>query len=127
MKGVVLAINSRVRIVDITHEISSGDIRAGAFALAASCNFFSKGTIHVAVVDPGVGSERKGLVVKTRNYVFVGPDNGVLSLAIGRDEIAFIHSLENEAYFLKPISKTFHGRDVFSPVAAHLSRGVRIQ
>lgn len=127
MKGVVLGINSRARVVDITHEIPSGDIRAGAFALAASCSFFPKGTIHVAVVDPGVGSTRKGIAVKTRNYVFVGPDNGVLSLAIGKHEIEAIHSLENETYFLKPVSTTFHGRDIFSPVAAHLSRGVQLQ
>lgn len=127
MKGVILGIAPHATIVDITHEIPPGDIRAGAFALAASHRFFPKGTVHVAVVDPGVGSERRALAVQTANYFFVGPDNGVLSLALAREKIKSIHQLTNDEFFLKPVSRTFHGRDVFAPVAAHLSLGVPIQ
>ena len=83
MKGVVLGLAPRAAIVDITHEIPAGDIRAGAFALAAGCRFFPKGTIHVAVVDPGVGGARKAIAVQTANYFFVGPDNGVLFMGTG--------------------------------------------
>lgn len=127
MKGVILGIAPHATIVDITHEIPPGDIRAGAFALAASHRFFPKGTVHVAVVDPGVGSERRALAVQTANCFFVGPDNGVLSLALAREKIKSIRHLSNDAFFLKPVSRTFHGRDIFAPVAAHLSRGVAIK
>ena len=126
MKGVILGINPKAHWVDITHEIPAGDIRAGAFALMASYRFFPKGTIHVAVVDPGVGSERHAIAVDTANYVFVGPDNGVLSFALKNEEIKDVRRLQNERYFLKPLSHTFHGRDVFAPVAAHLSRSVAL-
>jgi S-adenosylmethionine hydrolase len=127
MKGVILGIQPRVSVVDVTHEITAGDIRGGAFALAAACRSFPKGTVHVAVVDPGVGSRRKGLAVQTDIGVFVGPDNGVLSRALAKAKVKAIHALENEAYFLRPVSRTFHGRDIFAPVAAHLSRGVPIR
>lgn len=126
MKGVILAIAPRVAIVDLTHEIPPGDIRAGAFTLMASCRFFPKGTIHVAVIDPGVGSARAAIAVQTANYFFVAPNNGVLSWVLAKEKIQAIHALENHAYFLKPVSRTFHGRDIFSPAAAHLSRGVPI-
>lgn len=124
MKGVVLGINPRAVIVDLTHEIPPGDIRAGAFALMAAYRYFPKSTVQVAVVDPGVGSRRRAIAVQTTNYVFVGPDNGVLSWALAREKIKAIRQLENPKYFLKTISRTFHGRDIFAPVAAHLSRGV---
>src|SRR5438094_5367892 len=127
MKGVILGLNPRARIVDLTHDVPGGDIRAGAFALAAGCRFFPKGSIHVAVVDPGVGSARKAVAMQTADYVFIGPDNGVLSLALASEKIKTIHSLENEAFFLQPPSRTFHGRDIFAPVGAHLSRGVPIR
>lgn len=127
MKGVILGINPEALPVDITHEISPGDIRAAAFALKASYRFFPKGTVHVAVVDPGVGSDRKAVAVETVNYMFVGPDNGVLSFALAKEQIKDVRRLENERYFLKPVSHTFHGRDVFAPVAAHLSRGVAVR
>lgn len=123
MRGVVLGINPRAAIVDLTHEIPPGDIRAGAFALTAGCRYFPKGTVHVAVIDPGVGSQRRAIAVQTTNYLFVGPDNGVLSWALAREKIKAIRQLENPKYFLKTISRTFHGRDIFAPVAAHLSRG----
>ena len=126
MKGIIVGVNPRGSIIDITHDISPGDIRAGAFALAASCRFFPKGTIHVAVVDPGVGSHRKAIAVQTANYFFVGPDNGVLSWALRQEKIKTIRALESKEYFLHPISSTFHGRDIFAPVAAHLARGVSI-
>jgi hypothetical protein len=127
MKGVIASVAPKTTVVDLTHELPPGDIRGGAFALAASHRFFPKGTIHVAVVDPGVGSHRKAIAVQTVNAVFVGPDNGVLSWALGKEKIKAIRALENPACFLHPVSRTFHGRDVFAPVAAHLSRGVPIQ
>ncbi len=127
IKGVILGINPRTTVVDITHEIAPGDIRAGAFVLKSSCHFFSKGTIHVAVVDPGVGSGRRAIVVQARDYCFVGPDNGVLSWALAKQEIKAVHELENADYFLPDVSATFHGRDVFAPVAAHLSSGVPVR
>lgn len=124
MKGVVLGINPRATVVDITHEVPPGDIRAGAFALMASCRYFPTGTVHVAVVDPGVGGQRRAIAVQTPNACFVGPDNGVLSWALRRERVKQIRLLENEQIFLRPISRTFHGRDVFAPVAAQLSRGL---
>ena len=124
MKGVILGLNPVAKIIDLTHDIPPGDIRAGAFALAASCRFFPKHTIHLAVVDPGVGSGRGAIVIRTRNHTFVGPDNGLLSWAAAKENIQAIRSLENERYFIRPISRTFHGRDIFAPVAAHLSCGL---
>ena len=99
MKGVIAGLAPRARVVDLTHDVPPGDIRGGAFALAASHRFFPKGTIHVAVVDPGVGSRRKAIAVQTARGVFVGPDNGVLSWALAKEKIRAIHALENEAYF----------------------------
>src|SRR5881397_4384995 len=87
MKGVILGLEPRAQIVDITHEVPAGDIRAGAFALAASYKFFPKRTVHVAVIDPGVGGQRRAIAVQTANYLFVGPDNGVLSPALAREKI----------------------------------------
>jgi len=127
MKGVVLGIHPRAAVVDLTHEIPPGDIRAGAFALMAGYRFFPKGTVHVAVVDPGVGGPRRAIAVQTADYVFVGPDNGVLSWALARERIKTVRRIEAGKYFLKPVSRTFHGRDIFAPVAAHLSRGLSIQ
>jgi len=124
MKGVLLGLQPRAHLVDITHEIPAGDIRAGAFALAASHGFFPRGTVHVAVVDPGVGSRRRAIAVQTMNYVFVGPDNGVLSLALAREKIKAVHQITNEQLFLHPVSSTFHGRDIFAPAAANLSKGL---
>jgi S-adenosylmethionine hydrolase len=123
MKGVMLGIAPHAQIVDLTHEIPSQDVRAGAFLLAAAAPAFPKGTIHVAVIDPGVGSRRKAVAVKTRNHVFIGPDNGLLSLALQREKGLGIRTLQNERLFRNPVSHTFHGRDVFAPVAAHLASG----
>ncbi|MGA3267483.1 MAG: SAM-dependent chlorinase/fluorinase [Verrucomicrobiota bacterium] len=127
MKGVILGVAPHATIVDLTHEIPPGDIRAGAFALAAACRFFPKGTVHVAVVDPGVGSARRAITVRCPDYFFVGPDNGILSLALAQEKIKWVRRLENSDYFLQPVSHTFHGRDVFAPVAAHLCRGVAMR
>ena len=126
MKGVIARIAPTTRIIDLTHEVTPGEIRAGAFALRASYRFFPKGTVHVVVVDPGVGSARKAIAVQTADCFFVGPDNGVLSWALAREKVKAVHLITNADYFLKPLSRTFHGRDVFAPVAAHLSRGVPI-
>src|SRR5436309_11712909 len=127
MKGVILGLQPRAQIVDITHEIPAGDIRAGAFALAASYKFFPKQTLHVAVIDPGVGSRRRAIAVQTVNYFFVGLDSGVLSLALAREKIKAVHQITNEQLFFRPVSNTFHGRDVFAPVAANLSKGLPLE
>ena len=126
MKGVIACINPAANAVDITHAIGSGDIRAGSFALAATYRYFPKGTIHVAIVDPGVGSKRRAIVIQTENYFFLGPDNGVLSFALRGEKVKAVRTLENKAYILKSVSQTFHGRDVFAPVAAHLARGISV-
>lgn len=124
MKAVLLDLNPRIQIVDLTHEIRPGDVRAGAFALMVSCRYFTKGTIHVVVVDPGVGSSRRAIAVQTKNYIFVGPDNGVLSWALRGEQVRKIVALQNQKYFRKAVSRTFHGRDIFAAVAGHVSRGV---
>ncbi len=127
MKAVMLKINPRATVIDITNEIPPGDISAGAFALAASYKFAPKGTVHVVVVDPGVGSARGAIAVETGDYFFVGPDNGVLSWALRREKIRTMRLIKNERFRLKPLSRTFHGRDIFAPVAAHLSKGLQIR
>jgi S-adenosylmethionine hydrolase len=124
LKGVLLGIAENANVVDITHEIPPADIRAAAFALRAAYEFFPSGTVHVAVVDPGVGGRRAAIAIRTAKYMFVAPDNGVLSLVLEQDPALEIRRLENSSYFLPLVSRTFHGRDVFAPVAAHLSRGV---
>lgn len=121
MKGVMLSRCPGVPIVDITHAVAAGDIRGGALALLASARFFPRGTVHVVVVDPGVGSERPALGVATEEGFLVGPDNGVLALALTQQRVRAARRLENPALFLAPVSRTFHGRDVFAPVAAHLA------
>ncbi len=123
MKGVILDRAPRARIVDLTHGIAPGDIRAGAFALLTACRYFPKRTVPVVVVDPGVGSARRAIAVQTRDYRFVGPDNGVLSWALAREKVQSLRLIANERLWRKPVSRTFHGRDVFAPVAAHLARG----
>ena len=123
MKGVILGRNREARIVDITHGIPSGSIAAGAFALAASCHYYPDGAIHVAVVDPGVGSQRKAILIQTKRHFFLGPDNGLLSLAAPKEDTIEIRRLENTRYFVQPVSRTFHGRDVFAAIAGHLSSG----
>jgi len=124
MKGVILGINPDATIVDITHGIQSHDVLGAALALKASYSFFPRGAIHVVVVDPGVGSSRRPILVTTENYAFVAPDNGVLSPIHRLEKDPQVYHLTAVEYFLEPISNTFHGRDIFSPVAAWLSRGI---
>ena len=126
MKGVMLNLNPEARFVDITHMIEPGDITEGALALEAACPHFPARTVHLAVVDPGVGGGRRPIAVETENFLFVGPDNGLLSLAAASDGVRRVVELTNREFFPGPVSATFHGRDVFSPVAAHLSLGVEI-
>ena len=124
MKGVILSANPAAVIVDITHEVPPQDIRAAAFNLLATYKDFPSGTIHVAVVDPGVGSNRRPILVECAEQVFVGPDNGLFSWVCQREGHFLARHLTNEKFFQHPKSGTFHGRDVFAPVAAALSRGV---
>jgi S-adenosylmethionine hydrolase len=126
MKGVILGINPEVHIVDLSHEIPPQDILAGALVLRSAVPFFPPGTIYVAVVDPGVGSKRRAILIETQRGFFIGPDNGLLSIAAPLETTRRMVHLGNPAYFLAPLSRTFHGRDVFAPVAAHLSRGVAV-
>jgi S-adenosylmethionine hydrolase len=123
MKGAILSINPEARIVDITHQIPSQDIEAGAFNLLNCYKAFPPGAIHVAVVDPGVGSARKPIVVECADQFFVGPDNGLFSWICQREVKHRAHELTKRDFFHQAVSSTFHGRDVFAPVAAHLSKG----
>jgi S-adenosylmethionine hydrolase len=125
MKGTILAINAKAQIVDITHENPPQNIRAAGFNLRACYRDFPQKTIFVAVVDPGVGSERKAILVETENYYFVAPDNGLLSFVFNQENDFRVFELTNVKVLKNPISQTFHGRDVFAPIAAHLSNGVK--
>jgi S-adenosylmethionine hydrolase len=125
MKGTILNINPRCTLVDITHHVSPHDITEGAFILANAYSSFPKGTIHLSVVDPGVGSPRTPILLVTTNYFFVGPDNGLFTFALKREKVKKAIVLNNPKYFLSRISTTFHGRDLFAPVAAYLSLGVK--
>jgi S-adenosyl-L-methionine hydrolase (adenosine-forming) len=127
MKGAILSINPDVCIVDITHEIPPQDIRAAAFNLLAAYRDFPSGTIHIGVVDPGVGSARRGVIVECASQLFVGPDNGLFSWICEREGSFRAVHLTNEKFFHQPVSRTFHGRDVFAPVAAALSNGVALE
>lgn len=123
MKGVIAGIAPGARIVDICHEIPAYNVAEGAFTIAQSYRWFPTGTIHVAVVDPGVGSARRPIVAEAGGHVFVAPDNGLLSQVFERATPS-VFSVDIERYALKPASRTFHGRDIFAPVAAHLANGV---
>ena len=122
LKGVILKINPDATIVDITHEVTPFDLLDGALTIATAYPFFPPRTIHVVVVDPGVGTERRPLLVSGQNQYFIAPDNGVLSGVYEREPNFVVRHLTSEHYFLQPVSKTFHGRDIFVPVAAWLSK-----
>ena len=124
MKGAILSINPNACIVDITHEIPPQDIHAAAFNLLAAYESFPPGTIQLAVVDPGVGSARRAILVECGQQFFVGPDNGCFSWVCQREGNFRAFQLTNESFFRHPVSATFHGRDIFAPVAAALSNGV---
>lgn len=123
MKGVILSICPRARMVDISHGVNAYEIAEGAFTLAQAYPYFPRGTIHVVVVDPGVGTTRRPILVQAAGQYFVAPDNGVLSMIYAREKHK-ARAITNERYFMKPVSQTFHGRDVFAPVGAHLGNGV---
>ena len=123
MKAVILNINPEATIVDITHEIEKFNIRMGAFVLASAVPYFPKGAVHVAVVDPGVGTRRRALLVQTPQGFLMGPDNGILALAARRQGVKSVHEITNSKFMLPSISRTFHGRDLFAPAAAHLANG----
>ncbi len=124
MHGVVLNIEPATRIVDICHAVASYDVLDGAWTIAQAYRFFPPRTAHVIVVDPGVGSERRPLLAETENYVFVAPDNGVLSMIEAREPKFAVRHITAERYFLNPVSQTFHGRDIFAAVAGWLSKGI---
>ena len=132
MKGVILSIAPHARLVDLTHEIATGNILTAALTIEAAIHYFPRETIHLAVVDPGVGTTRKPIAIQHNNQYFVGPDNGLFSLILNNNndnqnsseqssQTARIIHLTNKKYFRKPLSPTFHGRDIFAPVAGHLA------
>lgn len=124
MKGVILGTAPDAKLVDISHEIPPQDVRSAAFVLLTCYECFPQGTVHLAVVDPGVGTERKSIAVRSRSGFFIGPDNGIFSFVLSRETGWEARSLENEGLWRKPSSATFHGRDIFAPVAARLARGI---
>ncbi|HET7288835.1 MAG TPA: SAM-dependent chlorinase/fluorinase [Thermodesulfobacteriota bacterium] len=126
MKGVILGINPDAVIVDITHEIRKYHIYEAAFKLRGCYNYFPKGTIHVAVVDPGVGGPRRPLAAEAGGYYFVGPDNGIFSPVLESVDKSAVVEITRTEFMLENVSRTFHGRDIFAPAAAHLSNGVSI-
>lgn len=121
MKGVIASIAPTAQLVDLSHEVPAFSVVEGAFLLEQSWRYFPAGTIHVAVVDPGVGSPRRALLVEEGGHFFVGPDNGILSTVLGKK----VRALNQPKYWLAELSTTFHGRDIFAPVAAHLANGVK--
>jgi len=123
MKAVISTICPAARIIDISHSIEKFNVRMGAFVLASAARYLPKGTIHVAVVDPGVGTKRRALLVETKRAIYIGPDNGLLMLAAQREEIRHVYVITNPKLMLSRVTFTFHGRDVFAPAAAHLANG----
>jgi S-adenosylmethionine hydrolase len=124
MKGVILQQVPDAQIIDISHAVQAFDVFDGALTIAQAYSYFPSGTIHVVVVDPGVGTARRPIVVSTEKYRFVAPDNGVLSLVYDREERLRAYHVTAEHYFLRPVSNTFHGRDIFAPIASFLAKGV---
>jgi S-adenosylmethionine hydrolase len=125
IKAVIVGISPNANIIDISHDIDKFDIRMAAYTLACAAPYFPKGTVHVAVVDPGVGTRRRPLLVQTQNAFYIGPDNGVLALATSNKGIEHIFEITNPKLMLTRTSNTFHGRDIFAPAAAHLANGTQ--
>jgi len=123
MKGVILGICPRAQIVDISHQVTPYAIGEGAFLIAQAYGAFPRGTVHVVVVDPGVGSDRRPILMEAAGQYFVAPDNGVLAMIFAREKHK-VRVISNARYFRHPVSQTFHGRDIFAPVAAHVAAGV---
>lgn len=126
MKGVISSINPHARLVDITNGVQSFDVLDGAIAISQSYHYFPPYTVHIVVVDPGVGGPRRPILAIAGQHFFVAPDNGILSLVYEREERVSVRHITSEHYFRQPVSNTFHGRDVFAPVAAYVSKGVEI-
>ncbi len=127
MKGVILNIAPEAQIIDICHSVQAFDILDGALTITQAYSYFPSGTTHVVVVDPGVGSARRPLLMSTGKHYFVAPDNGVLSLIMDREEGVRVRHITGQHYFLQPVSSTFHARDVFAPVAGYLAKGIDSQ
>src|SRR5579871_4098431 len=123
MKGVILGIAPAARIVDLSHQVSAYETGEAAFTIAQAYPHFPKKTVHVIVVDPGVGTARRPILAEAAGQFFVAPDNGVLGMIYTREKHK-VRFITNDRYFRKPVSRTFHGRDIFAPVAAHLAKGV---
>lgn len=126
MKGVIAGINPVAHVIDLTHEVSPQNLQHAAFELWASYRFFPENTIFVAVVDPGVGTHRKIIAARLDNRVYLVPDNGLLDYVVAESESCEFYFVENRKYFLQDVSSTFHGRDIFAPVAAYISKGLRL-
>lgn len=124
MKGVILRIQPEAQIVDICHQVLPFDILDGALAIGSAYGYFPPRTVHIVVVDPGVGSQRRPILASGEQHLFVAPDNGVLSLVYEREPAVIVRHITADHYFLRPTSSTFHGRDIFAPVAAWLTKGV---
>lgn len=124
MKAVILGLSPESKIIDISHEIERFNVAMGSYTLASASPYFPKGTIHVVVIDPGVGTLREAILIRTRSGYYVGPDNGVLFQAAENQGIKNIYRIENPKFMLSRISKTFHGRDIFAPAAAYLAKGI---
>lgn len=124
MKGVILAICSQAAVVDISHEIVPQAVQQAAYLLSTAVPYFPHGTVHLVVVDPGVGTDRRPVIVRTDRAMYVAPDNGVLTLALAQDPARIAVDITKSQYHLSPVSATFHGRDIFAPAAAHLADGV---
>ncbi len=127
MKGVIYEISGAITIVDVSHDIAKQDVRNGAFVLATAAPFFPDGTVFVCVVDPGVGTDRRGIVVEGKRHLYVGPDNGLLMLSAQHEGIKHVYEIKNRKYMSQEISATFHGRDIFAPVAAYLAVGTCLE
>ena len=127
MQGVILSICPAVSIVDITHQIDPQDIAQAAYLISSSYRFFPEGTVHLIVVDPGVGGQRDILAIAHAGHVFIAPDNGVLTLLMNREKSDTIVRVNNPDYFLKSVSATFHGRDIFAPIGAHIVNGTGLE
>lgn len=126
MKGVICGINPLAQLVDITNSVPSYDLLDGAIAISQAYSYFPAETVHLVIIDPGVGSARRPIVAKAGTHIFVAPDNGVLSLVYAREEVIFVRHITAEHYFRQPVSNTFHGRDIFAPVAGYISKGVEL-
>ena len=126
VKGSILSINPEAKIVDITHQVAAHNLLDAAYIISQCYASFPYGTVHLVVVDPGVGSSRRSIILEADHHFFVAPDNGILSLVYQQAEIQKVISIEAEHYFRRPVSPTFHARDIFAPVAAHISMGFLI-